>query len=99
MKRTVLCGIMFVPFVLSVQSVTATEQEKAASFRPPSAAARRKAIGSTGSLSPALRKVFDPRVDFDPIPKPGPGLRAVRSETIHAVRGPGQRWEVSSYPD
>lgn len=41
-------------------------------FEAPTSAERLKAIGSTADLPEALKKAFDPRADFDPIPAPGP---------------------------
>src|SRR2546425_7268664 len=41
-------------------------------FEPPTADARRAAIGPLDSLSPVLRAALEPDSDFRPIPKPGP---------------------------
>jgi len=41
-------------------------------FEPPTANARRAAIGPLDSLSPVLRAALEPDSDFRPIPKPGP---------------------------
>lgn len=41
-------------------------------FEPPTLAERLKAIGATTNLPGVLKKAFDPAMDFDPIPAPGP---------------------------
>jgi archaemetzincin len=42
-------------------------------FKPPTAAERLKAIGSTDGLQETLRKALEPAGDFEPVPSPQPG--------------------------
>ena len=71
MKR-ILIGIVAVACSVSL----------AVDFKPPSPQERIKAVGSTESLPPILKKAFEPADDFDPIPVPKPGdWLAVHPET------------------
>jgi hypothetical protein len=55
-------------FLLSMGSVCC-----AMDFKPPGAAERLRAIGSTRGLPETLRLALDPGSDFEPLPAPKPG--------------------------
>lgn len=59
---------LLVLFLLSMGSVCC-----AMDFKPPGAAERLRAIGSTKGLPETLRLALDPGSDFEPIPAPQPG--------------------------
>ena len=64
-------------------------------FKPPTAAERLKAIGSTEGLTENLRKALEPGEDFEPIPIPKPG------DWLAVHREIGQRFDefVKSKPN
>jgi len=63
MKRTLFFVAVFLIFLVTL----------AMDFKPPTAADRIKAIGSTQKLPKTFRKALEPADDFEPIPIPEPG--------------------------
>jgi archaemetzincin len=67
----VLVGLVIVAAGVRWWQSTADVADELLKFHPPNAQERLAAIGDLGSLSPELRRAFDPGQDFSSMPAPG----------------------------
>ena len=92
MTRTSLAGIgaLVVAAAGAIVGLSAAVREDAdaARFSPPSAAHRKRALGSTRELSPTERRAYDPTHDFEPMGKPRGG------EWLDVHPEPGQTFDA-----